>query len=52
MSAVTQIPNAIEQGDPQAANELLPLVSDELRNLAAPKLSQEAPSAITASTGG
>jgi RNA polymerase sigma factor (TIGR02999 family) len=35
MSDVTRILNAIEQGDPHAANELLPLVYDELRKLAA-----------------
>jgi RNA polymerase sigma factor (TIGR02999 family) len=42
MSAVTQILNAIEQGDPHAANQLLPLVYDELRRLAAQKLAHEA----------
>jgi RNA polymerase sigma factor (TIGR02999 family) len=41
MSAVTQILNAIEQGDPKAADQLLPLVYDELRKLAAHKLLQE-----------
>ena len=40
---VTHILNAIEQGDPQAAGQLLPLVYDELRRLAAHKLSSEAP---------
>ena len=35
--------SAIEQGDPQAAEQLLPLVYDELRKLAAAKLIQEAP---------
>jgi RNA polymerase sigma factor (TIGR02999 family) len=40
---VTQILNAIEQGDPQAASQLLPLVYDELRRLAAHKLTSEAP---------
>ena len=40
---VTQIRNAIEQGDPSAAHELLPLVYDELRRLAAQKLRSEAP---------
>ena len=34
MSDVTQILSAIEQGDPKAAEELLPLVYDELRKLA------------------
>jgi DNA-binding GntR family transcriptional regulator len=35
MSEVTRILSAIEQGDPQAAEQLLPLVYDELRKLAA-----------------
>jgi RNA polymerase sigma factor (TIGR02999 family) len=43
MNDVTQILNAIEQGDPHAAGELLPLIYDELRRLAAQKLSHEAP---------
>ena len=43
MSEVTRILSAIEQGDPQAANQLLPLVYDELRQLAAQKLAQEKP---------
>ncbi len=37
MTDVTQILNAIEQGDPSAAEQLLPLVYDELRKLAAPE---------------
>jgi RNA polymerase sigma factor (TIGR02999 family) len=41
MKDVTQILNAIAQGDPQAASQLLPLVYDELRKLAAQKLAQE-----------
>src|SRR6516225_7723428 len=41
MSEVTTILSAIEQGDPQAAEQLLPLVYDELRKLAAAKLAQE-----------
>jgi RNA polymerase sigma factor (TIGR02999 family) len=41
MSDVTQILSAIEQGDRQAADRLLPLVYDELRRLAAHKLAQE-----------
>jgi RNA polymerase sigma factor (TIGR02999 family) len=41
MSDVTYILAAIEQGDPKAANQLLPLVYDELRKLAAQKLLQE-----------
>jgi RNA polymerase sigma factor (TIGR02999 family) len=43
MSDVTRILSAIEQGDPQAAEQLLPLVYDELRKLAAQKMAQEAP---------
>src|SRR5207302_1609858 len=43
MNDVTQILNAIEQGDPHAASQLLPLVYDELRRLAAQKLNSEAP---------
>jgi RNA polymerase sigma factor (TIGR02999 family) len=43
MSEVTQILSAIEQGDPCAAEQLLPLVYDELRKLAAQKLAQEKP---------
>lgn len=40
---VTQILNAIERGDPKAAAELLPLVYDELRKLAAARLAGERP---------
>jgi len=43
MSEVTLILHAIEQGDPRAAEQLLPLVYDALRQLAAQKLAQEAP---------
>jgi RNA polymerase sigma factor (TIGR02999 family) len=43
MSEVTRILDAIAQGDPQAADQLLPLVYDELRQLAAQKLAQEKP---------
>jgi hypothetical protein len=43
MSEVTRILSAIEQGDPHAANRLLPFVYDELRILAAQKLAIEAP---------
>jgi RNA polymerase sigma factor (TIGR02999 family) len=43
MSDVTRILSAIEQGDPSAAEQLLPLVYDELRQLAAQKLAQEKP---------
>src|SRR5258706_4675222 len=43
MSQVTRILSAIEAGDNRAAEELLPLVYDELRRLAAAKLAQEKP---------
>jgi RNA polymerase sigma factor (TIGR02999 family) len=43
MNDVTRILSAIEQGDPQAAEQLLPLVYDELRQLAAQRLAQEKP---------
>src|SRR5262245_31509837 len=43
MNEVTRILSAIEQGDPQAAAKLLPLVYDELRKLAAQKLAREDP---------
>jgi RNA polymerase sigma factor (TIGR02999 family) len=43
MSEVTRILEAIEQGEPHAAEQLLPLVYDELRRLAAQKLAQEKP---------
>jgi RNA polymerase sigma factor (TIGR02999 family) len=43
MSEVTRILSAIEQGDPRAAEQLLPLVYDELRKLAAQKVAQEKP---------
>jgi len=43
MNNVTCILSAIEQGDPQAAEQLLPLVYDELRKLAAQRLVQERP---------
>jgi RNA polymerase sigma factor (TIGR02999 family) len=43
MNDVTRILSAIEQGDPLAAEQLLPLVYDELRQLAAQKLAQEKP---------
>jgi hypothetical protein len=44
MSEVTRILSEIEQGDPAAAEQLLPLVYQELRKLAAAKLAQEKPS--------
>jgi RNA polymerase sigma factor (TIGR02999 family) len=43
MSDVTRILSQIESGDPSAAEQLLPLVYDELRKLAASKLAQEKP---------
>ena len=43
LSEVTRILSAIEQGDPHAAEELLPLVYGELRKLATAKLTQEKP---------
>jgi RNA polymerase sigma factor (TIGR02999 family) len=41
MSDVSQILGALEHGDPQAASQLLPLVYDELRRLAAQKMARE-----------
>src|SRR5947209_15114617 len=43
MSDVTHILSAIEQGDPHAVGQLLPLVYEELRKVAAQKLAHEAP---------
>jgi RNA polymerase sigma factor (TIGR02999 family) len=43
MNQVTQVLSAIERGDPRAAEELLPLVYEELRKLAAQKLAREEP---------
>ena len=43
MNDVTRILSAIDQGDPRAAERLLPLVYDELRKLAAQKMAQENP---------
>ena len=43
MTDVTRILSAIEQGYPQAAEQLLPLVYDELRKLAAQRMAQEKP---------
>jgi len=45
MSDVTRILSQIEQGDPQATEQLLPLGYEELRKLAAVKLAQEKPDA-------
>ncbi|MSU37282.1 MAG: hypothetical protein EXS36_19740 [Pedosphaera sp.] len=43
MSDLTQLLNAIDEGDPTAADQLLPLVYGELRKLAAAKMAQEQP---------
>ena len=43
MNDVTHILSAIERGDPKAADQLLPLVYDELRRLAAQRLAHEKP---------
>jgi RNA polymerase sigma factor (TIGR02999 family) len=43
MDAITSVLNAIENGDPRAAEQLLPLVYDELRQLAARRLAHEKP---------
>jgi RNA polymerase sigma factor (TIGR02999 family) len=43
MNEVTQILNALEQGEPSAAEQLLPLVYDELRKLASQRLTHEKP---------
>ena len=43
MADVTQILDAIEQGDPHATEQLLPLVYDELRKLAAERMANECP---------
>src|SRR5262250_1037370 len=43
MSEVTRILSAIEQGDPHAAEQLMPLVYDELRKLAAERMANERP---------
>ncbi len=51
MSDVTRILSAIEQGDPSAAQQLLPLVYDELRKLAAQRLAQEKPGQTLQATG-
>src|SRR5690349_1730039 len=51
MNDVTRILSAIEQGDPRAAEHLLPLVYDELRRLAAQRLSQEKPGQTLEATG-
>jgi len=50
MSDVTQLLHAAGQGDPKAAGELLPLVYEELRRLAAHKMAREAPGRTLQST--
>jgi hypothetical protein len=50
MHEVTRILSAIEQGDPHAAEQLLPLVYDELRKLAAQRLAHEKPGQTLAPT--
>src|SRR5262249_59486485 len=51
MNDVTRILSAIEQGDEQVAGQLLPLVYDELRQLAARRLAREAPGQTLPPTG-
>jgi RNA polymerase sigma factor (TIGR02999 family) len=51
MSDVSEILSAIEQGDPRASEQLLPLVYDELRRLAARRLAQERPGQTLDATG-
>jgi RNA polymerase sigma factor (TIGR02999 family) len=50
MSEVTRILSAIEQGDPRASEQLLPLVYEELRKLAAYKMAHETPDQTLGST--
>jgi RNA polymerase sigma factor (TIGR02999 family) len=50
LNDLTQILCAIHEGDPRAAEQLLPLVYDELRKLAAQKMAQEAPGQTLQST--
>ena len=50
MNEVTQLLNAIDQGDPRASAQLLPLVYDELRRLAAARLAAEPPGHTLQST--
>jgi RNA polymerase sigma factor (TIGR02999 family) len=51
MTELTTILSAIEQGDPHAAEQLLPLVYEELRKLAAQKLAKETPGQTLQATG-
>ncbi len=48
MADVTRILHAIEQGDPSAAGQLLPLVYEELRRLAAERMAHERPATLQA----
>jgi RNA polymerase sigma factor (TIGR02999 family) len=50
MSDVTQILQAIDQGEPHAASQLLPLVYDELRRLAAARMAEERPNHTLSAT--
>ena len=50
MSDVTRILKSIEDGDPTAAEDLLPLVYDELRKLAAQRMAQENPGQTLSAT--
>lgn len=52
MSDVTRILQSIEDGDPKAAGELLPLVDDELRKLAAAKMAHKKPAPTLAARTG
>jgi RNA polymerase sigma factor (TIGR02999 family) len=51
MNDVTRILSAVEEGDPHAAGQLLPLVYEELRKLAAQRLAQEKPGQTLQATG-
>jgi RNA polymerase sigma factor (TIGR02999 family) len=51
MTDVTRILSALEDGDAQAADKLLPLVYEELRKLATHKMTQEAPGQTLQATG-
>jgi RNA polymerase sigma factor (TIGR02999 family) len=51
MKDATRILSRIEDGDPSAANQLLPLIYDELRSLAAAKIAQESPGHTLNATG-
>ena len=50
MSDVTRILNAIDGGDPSAASQLLPLVYDQLREMAAQKMAREPPGQTLSAT--